>query len=445
MIEYVLEPMRKYGVVMLKRVYFLLLFSIGCIGCQSVFATTAVNTPREKLTAALLQQDAAEIATAAAMLHRAAGNRVGIPEVADKFIPIPKSSAYLTPVEAKLAYQGMLRFIIRAKWWKQGLDPTKLAHALREPASAISGIAGIKRLWLSDQEGSMTIAKEAGDFLLWAQGAAGAGLFPFPAVRHATRDNAFIVAERFLQHAEKNQRLSHVVKNGWVVSDEGDGGLQFDNGEAGVALLALYQLSDDKKYLAGALMAADWALTQPLVRNWNYNSFSVHLLAYAYRVTGDQKYLASAKMKALLGVIPGQLTSGKLAGRWGDAHNARPAYHYIMLRALAELALAMPAEDAQRSIVINSLAAGLKARNQDFIDRGASNKDGAMEVLIFVNRHFAEDQSFLSQSHSIVALDYLVKLVSAQTRRGLNPLGPRAMGMFLEYVSSESKVKAPKP
>src|SRR5690606_30602806 len=144
-------------------------------------------------------------------------------------------------------------------------------------------------------------------FLLWAQEQAGAGVFPFPAVRGATEGGAFGAAEKFLARMEENGRLDEVVRNGWVVNDTGDGGLQFDNGEAGVALFELYEVSRNETYLASATKAADWAKSRALVTNWNYNSFSVYLLATAYRVTGKREYLESAVTKARIGVIPGQL------------------------------------------------------------------------------------------------------------------------------------------
>jgi hypothetical protein len=50
-------------------------------------------------------------------------------------------------------------------------------------------------------------------------------------------------------------------------------------GECGVAVLALYEGTKEKKYLDAGRKAADWALARPLVSNWNYNSFSVYLLA----------------------------------------------------------------------------------------------------------------------------------------------------------------------
>jgi hypothetical protein len=219
------------------------------------------------------------------------------------------------------------------------------------------------------------------------------------------------------------------------VNDDGDGGLQFDNGECDVAVLELYEVTKDKKYLDSGLKASDWALARPLVSNWNYNSFSVYLLARAYRASGDKKYLEGAIKKALLGVIPGQLTQGTNAGRWSDAHNAKPNYHYIMLRGLAELAEVMPKSDPARKEILASLSLGLKNRNQDLLDHGASNKDKAIEVLVFVNRSFAGDPEFLRETRSSEALDALGKLISEQSRRGNFPVGPREWGQFLEYVA----------
>ena len=168
-----------------------------------------------------------------------------------------------------------------------------------------------------------------------------------------------------------------------------------------------------------------------MVTNWNYNSFSVGLLARAFAVTGERKYLEAATKKARLGVIPGQLIDGPYAGRWLDGHNARPPYHYIMLRSLVALVEVMPKNDPSRPEVLHSLSLGLKARNKDFVERGATNKDHALQVLLMVNREFAADTAFLKETQSAAALDALTKLISDEARRGKNPTGPRAWGMFL--------------
>ena len=298
-----------------------------------------------------------------------------------------------------------------ARWGRMRLDPSRSSHALREPAAIVAGGVAVNRAGLDGAARSLELAKEAADFLLWAQQRAGTGVFPFPATRGVRRDNAFVAAERYIARAQQEGRLDEVVRNGWAVNDDGDGGLQFDNGECGVALLELCEFTSDKRCLDAARKAADWSLGRPLVSNWNYNSFSVSLLARFYRVTREKPCLEGAIRKALLGVIPGQLTDEPNAGRWNDPHNARPAHHYLLLRGLAELAAAMPRDGTSRATVMSSLRLGLENRNRDLLERGASNKDKAIEVLLFVNREFANDAPFLRDTLSAATLGALARLV----------------------------------
>ncbi len=363
------------------------------------------------------------------------GEKAGVPEATDKFDTIPKDADWLTLNEAKQCFNRLQRETEHKRWWKIGLDPTKLDHALREPASVVSGCAHTVRAGLPDTQKILAQANDAGDFLVWAQEQAGTGVFPFPAFKGESKDKAFVAAKRYFARAESEGRLDRVIRNGWAIEDTGNGGLQFDNGEAGVAMFELFQETKEPKHLTAATKAADWAMSRPLVVNWNYNSFSVYLLTKAFDVSCDQKYLAAATAKARLGVIPGQLTDGQYAGRWVDPHNARPAYHYIMLRALAHLAAAMPKDDPARPEIFQSLKLGLRARNQDFLGPGAPNKDHAMEVLVYVNRRFYDDKEFLRDTFSVEALDALAKLVSNQARKGDAPLSPRPLGMFLEHIA----------
>ena len=94
---------------------------------------------------------------------------------------------------------------------------------------------------------------------------------------------------------------------------------------------------------------------------------------------------------------------------------------------------------------MSSLRLGLQNRNRDLLERGASNKDKAIEVLLFVNREFAYDAPFLRDTLSAEALDALARLVSAQARRGNAPLGPREWGQFLEHVVWRGATETPRP
>ena len=380
--------------------------------------------------------DPATIRAEVAAVRARLGARAGVPEAADRHHPIPRDAAWLTPAEARGAFARTLPRLEQLRWWRPGLDPAKLEHALREPAAVVAGCAAAARGGLAGAERALREARLAADFLLAAQAEAGAGLFPFPAARGVTRDPAFAAADRFLRRAGQAGRLDRFVHRGWVIDDGDDGGLQFDNAEAGTALLDLYRETKDARDLAGARRAADWALARPLARNWNYNSFSAHLLARAFAATGERRYLDAAVHKLRHGVLPGQLPDGPRAGRWLDPHNARPAYHYIMLRALAETIGALPADDAARPELIAALALGLRARNADFAGSGAPNKDKAMETLLIVHRVFAADPAFLRSTFSDTALDALGRLVSDEFRRDRAPLGPREWGQFLAYAAA---------
>ncbi|MFN7561988.1 MAG: hypothetical protein ACK5TH_09430 [Prosthecobacter sp.] len=145
------------------------------------------------------------------------------------------------------------------------------------------------------------------------------GHFPFPDLRGKNI--------RFGDMTEKQlQNGSIQIKDGWIITPDPDGGSQFDTGVCGVALLRAGELLKDETYLAAGHRAAEWAAKQKCCANFNYNAFSVSLLARA----GMQE---ASLQKLRVGVAPGQAKNG----RWIDPHNARTVYHVIILRALADL------------------------------------------------------------------------------------------------------------
>ncbi len=159
------------------------------------------------------------------------------------------------------------------------------------------------------------------------------GHFPFPDLRGKNI--------RFGDMIEKQMQAGKAeAKDGWIVTADPDGGSQFDTGVCGTALLLAGQLHGNEMWKQAGLKAANWALEQKCCANFNYNAFSVSLLAHAFRVTGESKHLDGALRKFRVGVAPGQAPNG----RWLDAHNARTVYHLIILRALGDLGAALPTD-----------------------------------------------------------------------------------------------------
>jgi hypothetical protein len=401
------------------------------------FYRSKAKMPNAELAKALAENNLDAVRAAVATGREALGKRAGEPEVADAFRPVPAEAKLLSRDEAQSGFTPHFATLEKMRWWKTGIDPTTLTAPLRGPASVIVGDVAATRAKLDGSERSLAMAKDAAEFLIWAQEQAGSGVYPFPAARGTSNARAMEVATRFIAKAEKAGKLDTVVRNGWAFDDAGDGGLQFDNGECGAAMLDLYEATRDPRYLDSARKAADWAAARPLCPNWNYNSFSVFMLARMFAVTHEAKYLDAAIHKARLGVIPGQLTNGPHAGRWVDRHNARPAYHYIMMRALAQLAAMMPPDHAARAEIVSALSLGLKTRNAEMVARGVMNKDHAIESLLLMHHVFKNEAAFLRDTQSTAALDAIGRFVSEEARRGKQPLSPGAWGLFLEFIATK--------
>jgi hypothetical protein len=389
---------------------------------------------------AMAAGDEAEVARLARRGREALGDQAGLPEVADESRPIPPGATPLRPDELAGAFTPYLDHLERTRWWRVGLDPARTNHAPRELASVIEGCLAARTVPGAQGDRALALARSAGDVLVWAQEQAGTGVFPFPAVRDGT-GRPFEVAERFFRKAERDGVLDRVVRGGWVVDDLGGGDLQFDNGLAGVALLHLFEASGEPRYRAAALRGADWAIGRPVVANWNYNSFTVHLLAEASRVTGARRYLDAATARARLGVLPGQIPDGPRAGRWADPHNARPAYHYIMLRSLAALAAVLPGDDPARPAVVAALGRGLRARNPDFA-RGVVNADSAVEALAAVERLPPATAAELGATGTAAALDAIERYAASAFRDGRPNLGPGPWGALLAL---RARARGPAP
>lgn len=198
--------------------------------------------------------------------------------------------------------------------------------------------AGIDRGYLSAVEAGvenapvfLQRAREGLDFLLTIQGSNGCFGYPYDLKsEHRLRETGRRMVEL------GRSRGMNIVENGWIINDFDWGDLQYTNGHGGLAMLTGYLATGDGRYLDAGLRSAEHAITASLCTNWNYNAFSVWVLARAYRVTKDKRFLLAAIDRTRLGVLPGQMGNG----RWFDQHNALPWYHNIIMWGCVELCLA---------------------------------------------------------------------------------------------------------
>ena len=397
----------------------------------------SLGSLKDSIAQAQLDGDARKVIRFADQAKRAMGAKVGIPEVPEEYRPVPKGVKPLSSAEVKDAFQPFLGHISKSKWWRVGQDPSKLDRPLRDAASVVAGCAYAVQAGCRDREKLLALATDSANYLLWAQQQTERGLFPFPA-RRGGRSKAFVAAEGVLARAERRGLLDEVVHNGWFVDDMGDGGLQFDNGVCGVAILDLFRLTGDKQYLSAAQAAAEWAIEQPVVPNWNFNSFSVHLLAELARETGDKRYLVAARRKAELGVYPGQLLSGPKRGRWFDPHNARLTYHYIMVRALVSLAAVLEEGSADREKAIEAVSLALAAHKADFSanSKGLGNVESCLDAVLNLEELFPESSKLIPDGGQLQAIAAIESYCVARHRAGAPPASPGVWGRFLRYRAS---------
>ena len=201
------------------------------------------------------------------------------------------------------------------------------------------------------------------------------GLFPFPDLRGKNI--------RFGDMLTRQLESGKVeVKDGWIITADPDGGTQFDVGVCGTALLIAGAEFRQDTWTAAGRRAADWALAQKCCGNFNYNAFSVSLLANAYRTTNDQRYLDAALQKFRVGVAPGLAPNG----RWMDSHNARTVYHVIILRALGDLTSVAEAHRAEVDAVARP---AIKALLDEFDAAGITVE--ALPELVTLRRVHPDD------------------------------------------------------
>jgi hypothetical protein len=341
----------------------------------------------------------------------------------------PTSPAPLTDVERQAASLAIWRVMEpRIASMRPGL-----AHeAPRVAAEAI--IAALSAWRMSKQEDARYLqgAKAAAEYLLSAQSNSQTGGFGFPLRSSSTSEHAAL-SERFVRNAMRRGTLNQISRNGWIVDDLGTGGLYFDNGLAGQALLALYDATGDPRYLQAASSAGEWALSKPMVANFNYNGFTAALLADLFRVTGQSRWLDAAVIRAEFGVLSGQLRAGSEAGSWADPHNKRLVYRYIMIGQLADVLRAIPTDHPRRSVIQTGFEAALASVElQQSAFGGLGNFSSALVTHCKIEA-LTKSQPLKSPRRSDV-VNWQRAFVSASLRAGQMQAGPAALACMLELM-----------
>lgn len=310
--------------------------------------------------AALAAQDGVAVRGAIVKAVAALGPWAGVPETATRYFP-PVDVAPFGLEQARTWWLAEIERGLRGVPWVRNPtgDPVKMTAGLREAAWPLDALARTAMLVPEQREELAKHVRAGADWLIARQHQS--GVFPFPSGPglNPREKVGHIVARAMKEHPE-------MVVDGWISDDRDDGGLQFDNGLCGRALVSAWELTKDDRYLAAARRAGDWAVSRPLVSNWNYNAFSVGLLARLASATEDARFLDAAVKKADAGVMPGQMTSG----RWFDQHNACAVYHNILMRELLELLHALPAAHSFRPTVLDSVTRGLDQAADETLSRG---------------------------------------------------------------------------
>ncbi|MFN0119133.1 MAG: beta-L-arabinofuranosidase domain-containing protein, partial [Blastocatellia bacterium] len=278
--------------------------------------------------------DDVKLRTTRAAIVKAMGQYIGVSEDAPTYAPpIDPSPPDLKKVEAlwRASFQrmqGRHGWEVAAAAKAQGRPQPRLRISFRAARAYLQSYeAG-----LSGKDEYLKFARSGFDYIASQQASNGAFGYPY-----APNAKEGLVGDAARVVKEGEARGLKMTEGDWVIEDLENGGLQFDNGEAGLGLLHFYALTGESKYLQAARRAGDWAAGRVLVSNFNYNGFSGELLARLYRVTGEKKYLEQAITKMKYGVLPGQMENG----RWFDQHNAAIQYHSIMMAQLMELYLAL--------------------------------------------------------------------------------------------------------
>lgn len=389
-------------------------------------------TAKDDLAKAMAARDAEAITRQIGVLRCVFAGAA--PERPERFSgPIPAEPA-LTASERATAITALWTSAEPRLWWTR---PGGKPEPLRVVAEVIRGSLASWRISGRQNAGHLARATAAGDYLLGVQAEGGSGVFGFPLDPDPASENGKL-ADRFVREAKERGLLDRVTRNGWIIDDLGGGDLNYDNGLAGQALIELSRETGDSRYLKAARRAGDWAMSRPMAANFNYNGFTVALLANLFSATGDQRFLDEAILRAELGVLTGQIRQGPEAGSWIDPHNKRLVYRYIMIGQLADLVAAMPVDHPKRQPLLERMTeALLAAESQQRTAGGIGNVNAALVTTCKLRAVPGVKRRLAARNDNVE--DWLIAFTNRSIRNGKPEAGPAGVGCLLELFSARDR------
>jgi len=265
------------------------------------------------------------------------------------------------------------------------------------------------------------------DMLLTQQASNGVFGFPYdPDSKERLRRHGARIVE------EGRARGITMVENGWIIEDLGDGGLQFDNGLCGTAIVMAYQALGDEKYLDSSRRCMQYVKRVPVVPNWNYNAFSARFLAYLYGVTKDDEVLDVLAEKLKLGVLPGMMANG----RYFDAHNAKTVYHLIIVESLLAASQVMPSDHPMYAETVGAAKRAIENVAREVLEVGPNHLDRSLGVFSRYLMRFGP-HDIVQKALGATVNTILGPVTLESIGSGDMEMVAYQLGFYLDYLSTE--------
>ena len=342
----------------------------------------------------------------------------------------PHYEAYV-PDDFPEAFTPYLEAAQPVKWWDER-KPWARAFSLRAESSITIGALSAARAGAAPNTAALTLAQKAGSVLLKSQEDAERGLFPFPDLDGLSQDAAPL-NQALHQRALNHDVVCQCYNAGWWVNDLGGGELQSENAEAAMAIIALYEATNDETYLQSAVEAGLWIMDVPMVPKAEHTADSLWLLTALYRLTDDRRFLDAAVVRAELGVVPAQYVDGPYAGLWLSSKTHSMESQFRILRGLSALLLSLPAEHRLLASVEDAVRTGFSAAQRQVEQEGLTGINtglSATSSLLLSD----DQQDRLPRPELMWFLETFGRFI-AERGPSTFPVAPGAFGQYLEAGS----------